>query len=228
MTANDVPAIRGTSRILVDVFMRKYRVKFDVKECRGQLAVECGDDPPGGLSTLSAHQMAHGGLIPHSSSSVLSAHQMFVWLTSARIAKTTPPIWERTSAKPHDVAAAPPPNLSRKGVERGRMMCLPQLSWITAFNDTVESTNTEENATETGKHVRERLSARPHGVAGAPHRICPGKESARKHDVSAAPPSVLYRLFTKDVMGPTHAPTPVMHGKKDAHATSRTSPQFID
>ena len=40
---------------LDDVFMRKYRVKLDVKECRGQLAVECGDDPPGGLSTLSAH-----------------------------------------------------------------------------------------------------------------------------------------------------------------------------
>ena len=45
-------AIRGTSWILVDVFMRKYRVKFDVKECMkyysrcgGQRAVECGDDP---------------------------------------------------------------------------------------------------------------------------------------------------------------------------------------
>ena len=112
MTANDVPAIRGTSRILVDVFMRKYRMKFDVKECRGQPAVECGDEPPGGLSTLRAHQMAHGGNISHPSSSELSAHQMPARLTSARIAKTTPPIWgkvrERTSAKPHDVAAAPP------------------------------------------------------------------------------------------------------------------------
>ena len=70
---------------LVDVFMRKYRVKFDVKECRGQLAVVCGDDPPGGLSTLSAHQMAHGGDIPHSSSSELSAHQMPARLTSAKL-----------------------------------------------------------------------------------------------------------------------------------------------
>ena len=65
LTAIDVPAIRGTSWILVDVFMRKCRVKIDVKECvkhysrcGGQRAVECGDDPPGGLSTLSAHQMA--------------------------------------------------------------------------------------------------------------------------------------------------------------------------
>ena len=77
---------------LVDVFMRKYRVKFDVKECmkhylrcRGQLAVECGDDPPGGLSTLSAHPMAHGGVIPHSSSSELSAHQMLARLTCAKL-----------------------------------------------------------------------------------------------------------------------------------------------
>ena len=44
--------------------------------CGGQRAVECGDDPPGGLSTLSAHQIAHGGVVPHSSSSELSAHQM--------------------------------------------------------------------------------------------------------------------------------------------------------
>ena len=90
--AIDIPAIRGTTRILVDVFMRKYRVKFDVKECSGQVAVECGDDPPGGLSTLSAHQMAHSGVIPHSSSSELSAHQMPARLTSAKIGKITPPI----------------------------------------------------------------------------------------------------------------------------------------
>ena len=105
---------------LVDVFMRKYRVKFDVKECMkhfsrcgGQRAVECGDDPPGGLSTLSAHQMAHGGVIPHSSSSELGAHQRLARVTSAKIAKITPPIWgkvrEKTSAKPRDVAAAPLP-----------------------------------------------------------------------------------------------------------------------
>ena len=54
-------------------------------------------------------------------------------------------------------------------------MCLPHLPWITAVDDTVKSTYTEENATVTGKQVRERLSARPHGVAGAPPRICPGK-----------------------------------------------------
>ena len=54
-------------------------------------------------------------------------------------------------------------------------MCLSHLSWINAFNDTVESTYTEENATETGKHVRERLSARPRDVAGAPHPNLSGK-----------------------------------------------------
>ena len=73
------------------------------------------------------------------------------------------------------MSVAPPPNLSRKGFERGRMMCLPHLPWNTAFNDTVESSFIEENATETGKRVRERLSARPHDVAGAPlpvlHRL---------------------------------------------------------
>ena len=102
--------------------MRKFRVKFDEKECGGQLAVECGDDPPGGLSTLSAHQMAHGGVIPHSSSSELSAHQMPTRLTSApghdgeghTSTKITPPIWgkdrERTSARTHDVSAAPHPD----------------------------------------------------------------------------------------------------------------------
>ena len=37
-----------------------------------------------------------------------------------------------------------------------------------------------------------------------PHlaRICPGMESARTHDVSAAPLPVLYSLFSKDVVGP--------------------------
>ena len=43
-----------------------------------------------------------------------------------------------------------------KGVERGHMMCLLHLSWIITFNDTVEITYTEENATKSGKIVRER------------------------------------------------------------------------
>ena len=44
----------------------------------------------------------------------------------------------------------------RKGVERGHMMCLPHLPWVTTFNDTVEITYTEENATESVKIVRAR------------------------------------------------------------------------
>ena len=86
---------------LVDVFMRKFRVKIDVKECMkqfsrcgGQRAVECGDDPPGGLATFSARQLAHGGVIPHFSSSELSAHQMPARMTSA---KGTSPCWRRSS-----------------------------------------------------------------------------------------------------------------------------------
>ena len=157
-----------------------------MKECRGQLAVECGDDPPGGLCTLSAHQMAHGGVIPHSSSSELSAHQMPARLTSSKLQRIRLLFGAKTG----------------KGRVRGHMMCLPHLTWITAFDDTVKSTYTEENATETVKQVRERLSTRPHGVAGAPPRICPGEESARTHDVSAAPLPVLYRLVNKDVVGP--------------------------
>ena len=63
--------------------MRTNRVKTDLKKCTkhysrrgGRRAAERGDDPPGGLSTLSAHHLAQGGVVPHSSSSELSAHQM--------------------------------------------------------------------------------------------------------------------------------------------------------
>ena len=52
------------------------QVLREKSRCGGQRAVECGDDPAGGLSTLSAHQMAHGGVVPHSSSSELSAHHL--------------------------------------------------------------------------------------------------------------------------------------------------------
>ena len=116
---------------LVDVFMRKYRVKFDVKECMkhfsrcgGQRAVECGDDPPGGLSTLSAHQMAHGGVIPHSSSSELGAHQRLARVTSAKgyLAMMAPVVPRRRKK-------------FGKGVERGRMMCPPHLlRFFTVFS----------------------------------------------------------------------------------------------
>ena len=218
---------------------RKYRVKFDVKKCRGQLAVECGDDPAGGHSTLSAHQMAPGGVIPRSSSSELSAHQMPARLTSAKLHRIRLLFGAKTgkgrvrghmTCLPHLTRI-----LSRKGVERGRMMCLPLLPWITAFDDTVKSTYTEENATETGRQVREKLSARPHGVADAPL-------------------PVLYRLVNKDVVGPgivgpdakTMGPRPAQHPSgprgarhdacadprdalknKTARTTTRTSRQFI-
>ena len=121
---------------LVDVFMRKYRVKFDVKQCMkhysrctGQLAVECGDDPPGGLSTLSAHQMAHGGVIPHSSSSELSAHQMPARKTSAKLQRLRLLFGAKTGkgrVRGHMMWLAHHPRLG-KGVERGRTMCLPHL-----------------------------------------------------------------------------------------------------
>ena len=50
-------------------------------------------------------------------------------------------------------------------------------------------------------------------------RVCPGKESARIHDVSAAPPPDPHRLFNKDVVGPgivgpdakAMGPRPVQH-----------------
>ena len=84
-------------------------------------------------------------------------------------------------------------------------------------------------------------------------RICSGKESARTHDVSAAPPRVLYRLFNKDVVGPGFVgpdakatlPRPAQHPlgprgawhdacaeprnplkNKTARTTTRTSRQF--
>ena len=64
---------------------------------------------------------------------------------------------ERQSARPHDVADAPLPNLSGKGVVRGHMMCLSHFPRITTNNDAVEWLGafmdnsydcTEENATE--------------------------------------------------------------------------------
>ena len=156
MTAIDVPAIRGTSRFFVDEVLREIR-REGVQRSTGSRVRRWPARWTFHAERSSDH---HGGVIPHSSSPELSAYQMPARLTSARIAKLKPPIWgkvrERTSAKPHHVAAAPLPNLSRKAVERGRMMCLSHLSWITAFYDTVESTYTDVNATETGKHVRER------------------------------------------------------------------------
>ena len=116
---------------LVDVFMRKYRVKFDVKECmehysrcRGQLAVECGHDPPGGLSTLSAHQIparlisAKGYLAMMTK--VISLHRLRL-LFGAKIGKGRVRcflMW-----LPHHSRLG-------KGVERGHMTCLPHLSWV--------------------------------------------------------------------------------------------------
>ena len=37
------------------------------------------------------------------------------------------------SARSRDLASAPLPNLSRKGVERGHMLCVSHLSWIIVF-----------------------------------------------------------------------------------------------
>ena len=117
---------------LIDVFMRKCRVKFDVKECRGQLAVECGDDPLGGLSTLSAHQMAHGGVIPHTRSFELSAHQMPTRLTSAKLQRLRLLFGAKTRegrVRGHMMWLPHHPGLG-KGVERGHTMCLPHLTRI--------------------------------------------------------------------------------------------------
>ena len=175
------------------------------------------------------------------------------------------PVWgkaqERTSAKPHDVAAAPhparersrarthdvsappPPILSWKGVERGHMMCLPHLHWIITFNGTVESTYTEDNATESGKLVRERQSARPHDVAGAPltdmwaWRVwiltvfstgLPWGPGIVGPDAKAIGPRLAQHL--SGLRGAQHDacshPRDARQNKK-AHTTSRTSRQFI-
>ena len=105
---------------------------YDVKECRGQLAVECGDDPTGGFSTLSAHRMAHGGVIPHSSSSELSAHQMPALLTSARLQRPHLLFGAKSGkgrVRSHMMWLPHHPRLG-KGVERGHMMCLSHLPRI--------------------------------------------------------------------------------------------------
>ena len=121
-----------------------------------------------------------------------------------------------------------------KGVERGHTTCLPHLSQIITFNDTVEwlsvfmddsFTYTEENATESGKLVRER-------------------QSARTHDVAGAPPPDFQRLVNKVVVGSgtvgpdakAIGPRPAQHlsgprgapwcASKETHTTSRTSRQF--
>ena len=123
MTAIDVPAIRGTSRILADVFMRKYCVKFDVKECRGELAVECGDDPLGGFSTLSAHQMP-------------------ARLTSARLQRLRLQFGAKSGkgrVRSHMMWLPHHPRLG-KGVERGHMMCLSHLSRICPGKELSEAT----------------------------------------------------------------------------------------
>ena len=119
LTAIDVPAIRGTSWILVDVFMRKYRVKFDVTECMkhysmcgGQRAVECGDDPSGGFSTRSAHQMSARDDLWKGKLAMMATlipRQKLRLLFGAKTGKVR---------------------------VRGHMTCLPHLSRIITFNDT--------------------------------------------------------------------------------------------
>ena len=98
-----------------------------------------------------------------------------------------------------------------KGVERGHMTCLPHLSRIITFNDTVELlsvfmdnsfTYTEENASESENSFG-KGRVRGHMMWLTHHsRICPGKESARTHDVSAAPHPDLHRFSTRFVVGP--------------------------
>ena len=153
LTAIDVPAIRGTSWILVDVFMRANRVTFDETECTkhfsrrgGHRAVECGDDPPGGLSTLSAHHLAHGGVVPHSSSSELSAHQMpardDLWKGKPAMMAAMIPrqklslLFGAKTGKGRVRGRLPHHPRLGKGVERGHMMCPPHLPRIVAFSFT--------------------------------------------------------------------------------------------
>ena len=89
-----------------------------------------------------------------------------------------------------------------KGLERGHMMCLSHLPRIITFYDTVEFTYTEEYV-RSRKNLIGKGRVRGHMMWLAHHtRICPGKESARTHDVSAAPPLDLYRLFNKVVVVP--------------------------
>ena len=83
-------------------------------------------------------------------------------------------------------------------------MCLPHLPWIITFNDTVEWLGvfmdngfacTEENATESVTVTKENSFGKGR-VRG--HRICPGRESARPHDVSDAPQPDLHLFSTRD------------------------------
>ena len=206
MTAIDVPASRGTSRILVDVFMRKYRVTFDVKERRGQLAVEFGDDPPGGLFTLSAHQKP-------------------ARLTSAKIAKITPPIWnkvrERTSAEPHDVSAAPPLD-----------HCLQRYSRVHLHRGETRSGKAECEATWCGWRTFPNMAAK--GECEDTRCFCRTSPGSLPSFQQGCRMALLLLGLTRKPRGRvrlsmTRAQTPVTRGKtKDAHATSRTSPQFTN
>ena len=140
--------------------MRKYRVKFDVTECMkhysmcgGQRAVECGDDPSGGFSTRSAHQMpARDDL----------------WIGKVAMMATLIPrqklrlLFGATTGKvrvrgTHDVSAAPPP---------------------------------DHHFQRYGRVARCAHGQQLHLHRGERYRVGktrPEKESARPHDVSAAP-----------------------------------------
>ena len=121
-----------------------------------------------------------------------------------------------------------------KGVERGHMMCLSHLPWITAFDDTVKSTYTEENATETGNQVRERLSARPHGVAGAPlpvrcrlfNKVCRGAWDCWAGRESHGDASGSASLGSSSARHDACADPRDALKNKTARTTTRTSRQF--
>ena len=96
-----------------------------------------------GLSTLRAHQMAPAGVVPHSSSSELSAHQtparyhlwkgylaMMATMVPRRRIKTG-----KGRARGHIMWLPHRPRLG-KGVERGHMMFLPHLARIFTFFST--------------------------------------------------------------------------------------------
>ena len=122
---------------------------------------------------------------------------------------------ERQSARPQDVADAPPRICPGKESARTHDVSAAPPRIIT-FNDTIEWLGvfmdngfacTEKNATESATATKENSfgkgRVRGHIMWLTHHpRICPGKESARTHDVSAAPFPDLHLLFNEVCLGP--------------------------
>ena len=205
--------------------MRKYRVKFDLTECMkhcsmcgGQRAVECGDDPSGGFSTRSAHQMPARDDLWKGKLAMMATlipRQKLRLLFGAKTGKVR---------------------------VRGHMTCLPHLPRIITFNDTVEwlgvlmdnsFTCTEENATESGKLVRKRR-VRGHMtcLAHLPpdlHRFFNNVVGSGIVGTDAKALGRVRLSISRVLVGLSmmRAATPVMRVKRKAHTTSRTSRQFV-